>query len=71
MEMKLAKTILCVAIPLVAWWALIRWSAHKLVEHVNEHAKDPRYSLKMEVKDFEVPEFDADAFRQSLGMPSE
>jgi hypothetical protein len=68
MELKLAKTVLGLAIALIAWGAIIRWSAHKLVEHVNEKAKDPRYQLKMEVKDFEIQEIDMDAWRQNFGM---
>lgn len=69
METKFAGTLLGVAIVLVAWWAFVRWSTHKLVDHLNEQAKDPRNRIEMEVKPFEIKEIDMSAWQQNFGAP--
>ena len=61
--------LLCIAIPLAFWALVIRWSTENINEKINQQI--PQHDMKMEVKKFEIKEFDMEGFRKSLGMSAE
>ena len=60
---------LCIAIPFAFWAIVIRWSTENIKEQINQQV--PQHDMKMEVKKFEIKEFDMEGFRKSMGMPAE
>jgi hypothetical protein len=60
---------LCIAIPFAFWAIVIRWSTENIKEQIDQRI--PQHDMKMEVKKFEIKEFDMEGFRKSMGMPAE
>jgi hypothetical protein len=61
--------LLCIVIPFAFLALVIRWSTENVNEKINQQI--PQHDMQMEVKKFEIKEFDMEGFRKSMGLTAE